>query len=65
MNIFAYTENEQRPGYVSLNRNNFDAPILSVRARGSDHVSAVVMKRAELQKLADSIVDFLERTAGE
>lgn len=65
MNLFAYTENEPAPAYVSLNRNNYDTPVLNTRTRGSSAVNYIVMPNEELRKLRDALTVYLDKAAKE
>lgn len=62
MNLFAYTETVgvSYPAYISLNRNNYDNPILTVRTRGEQNSSCIPLTTEEIVKLRDSLTKYLE-----
>jgi hypothetical protein len=61
MNIFAYTENEPAPAYISINDNNGDIPVISVRSRGESATSYISMRKAELRALRDALTTHLDK----
>jgi hypothetical protein len=65
LNLFAYTENEPAPAYFSLNRNNYDTPVLSVRTRDQSTVSYITMPNVELRKLHAALTEYLDKVDAE
>ena len=62
-NIFAFTNGEQVPGYISVNEEADDRVTVTLRSNGAQVPSCIEMPRGELANLAASIGAYLEATA--
>lgn len=60
-NIHAYTENQAAPGYISINEESGYTTI-SVRTRGQESVSSIVMSREQLVDMHRSVAAYLSTT---
>ena len=57
MNVYAYTEPDQRPGYLSINWRG-DQLVASLRSRDTDAVSELALPEQERQRLADALFEL-------
>ena len=62
-NIFAYTNGEQVPGFISVNEEADDRVTVTLRSNGAQVPSCIEMPRDELANLATGIGAYLEATA--
>ena len=62
-NIFAYTNGEQVPGFISVNEEADDRVTVTLRSNGIQVPSYIEMPRDELANLAAGIGAYLEATA--
>ena len=62
-NIFAYTNGEQVPGFISVNEEADDRVTVTLRSNGAQVPSCIEMPRDELANLAAAIGAYLEATA--
>lgn len=63
VNLFAYTELKYKtyPAYLSLNQNNNDAPVLSVRGREAQNAADIELPDEEIRKLRDALTRYLNK----
>ena len=62
-NIFAYTNGEQVPGFISVNEEADNRVTVTLRSNGAQVPSCIEMPRDELANLAAGIGAYLEATA--
>ncbi len=62
-NIFAYTNGEQVPGFISVNEEADDRVTVTLRSNGAQVPSCIEMPRDELANLAVAIGAHLGATA--